>query len=453
MIEEEKIPHCLTHEQTIIFSACEDKEAWFVISSNLNEDDFYSSKHRKMFNVIKHLYDKKIDIDFMFVYQFLIDNNFLDSVGGIEYLGFMAKNCIMTSNLKIYIDSVRHASIERKLLKTINDTRSKILVKDGTTTNEIFAKLENGIMAISHQKNIDDGLMAFDSSQLMKEFIDKQGQAMMLEDGELTGIDTGLSALNDATDGFQAGDLIYVGARPSMGKTTLGMNFVKEALFKQELPVVVFSMESPKYQIFQRLIASMSDVFYSKIKKADYSELDSVKVNNAIARIRNRKLIICDKGGLSPSDMRTILRQIQREHGGIGLIMADYVQKMQLKAFANESNRNAELSVISADLKEIAKEYKCPFVCLAQLSKACEQRPNKRPLMSDLRDCGGLEQDADLVIMLYRNEVYYPKDAESKGLAELIVCKNRNGATGTIMTRFNGPVFRFENMPSEDDAF
>lgn len=456
IFDEEKIPHNLTNEQTIIVAACNDKEHWFLISQSINEDDFYSAKHRKIFAVIKRLYDKKIDIDFEFLCQFLNDNNLAESVGGNDYLLFMLKNSICISsehNLKIYIDAMRSSSIERKLLKAVNEARGKILVKDGTTTNEILAKLENGIMAISHQKNIDDGLMAFDSSQLMKEFIDKQGQAMTLEDGQLTGIDTGLSALNEATDGFQACDLIYVGARPSMGKTTLGMNFVKEALFKQELPVVVFSMESPRYQIFQRLIASMSDVFYSKIKKADYSELDSVRVNNAIARIKNRKLIICDKGGLSPSDMRTILRQVQREHGGIGLIMADYVQKMQLKAFANDANRNNELSIISADLKEIAKEYKCPFVCLAQLSKACEQRPNKRPLMSDLRDCGGLEQDADVVIMLYRNEVYYPKDAESKGLAELIVCKNRNGATGTIMTRFNGPVFRFENMPNENDAF
>jgi len=457
IFDEEKIPHNLTNEQTIIVAACNDKEHWFLISQSINEDDFYSAKHRKMFAVIKRLYDKKIDIDFEFLCQFLNDNNLAESVGGNDYLLFMLKNSICISsehNLKIYIDAMRSSSIERKLLKAVNETRENILVKDGTTTNEILAKLEAGIMTISSQKNIDDGLTAFDSNQLMREFMQKQGEAMSLEDGELTGLDTGLVGLNDATDGFQACDLIYIGARPSMGKTTLGMNFVKEALFKQDLPVVVFSMESPKHQIYQRLVSSISNIHYSKIKKGKYdTDYEAYQVTNAVGLLKHKKLIICDKGGLSPSDMRTILRQVQREHGGIGLIMADYVQKMQLKAFANDANRNNELSIISADLKEIAKEYKCPFVCLAQLSKACEQRPNKRPMMSDLRDCGGLEQDADMVIMLYRNEVYFPLDAESKGLAELIVCKNRNGATGSIAARFNGPVFRFENMPNESDAF
>lgn len=450
--EEGKVPFCLTHEQTVIYASCESEDAWYLINSVLTEDDFYSPHHRKMFGLIKKLRDKKIKFDFPFFCQFLAQNNFIEDVGGEQYLEFLVRNSIITANLSVYINLVRDYAIERKLLQAVNHTKNKILNKDGTSTTDILAELENNIMVISHQKSAEDGLEAFGSNDLLIEFAEKLKEAIERGDS-LSGVDTGLIELNKYTDGLQKCDLIYLGARPSMGKTTLGMNFVESALFAQELPVVVFSMESPKHQIVQRLVSSVSGVPLNKIIKIDYNEYESSKISMAISKIKNRKLIICDKGGLSPSDMRTVLRKVVREHGGVGLIMADYVQKMELKGFSKKNNRNEELSIVSADLKEIAKQFNCPFVCLAQLSKDCEKRPNKRPMMSDLRDCGGLEQDADMVIMLYRNSVYFPKDEESKGLAELIITKNRNGQTGTIITRFNAPIFRFENMPSEDDAF
>lgn len=450
--EEGKIPFCLTHEQTVIYAVCENEDCWFSISAILTEDDFYSPHHRKMFEFAKRLRAKKIKFDFMFYCELLKQNNLAEEVGGEDYLAFLVQNSIITSNVMLYANLIRDYSIERKLLQTINHTKNKILNKDGSSTSDILAELENNIMVISHQKSADDGLEAFGSRQLLDEFTDKLQQAFD-RGNALSGVDTGLAELNKYTDGLQKGDLVYVGARPSMGKTTLGMNFVESALFNQELPVVVFSMESPRWQIIQRLVSSVSGVYLNKIIKADYNEYESVKISAAITKIKNSKIVICDKGGLSPADMRTVLRKVVREHGGIGLIMADYVQKMELKGFAKKNNRNEELSIISTDLKEIAKDFSCPFVCLAQLSKDCEKRPNKRPMMSDLRDCGGLEQDADVIIMLYRNEVYFPNDVESKGLAELIVVKNRNGQTGVVPARFNAPIFRFENMPSEDDAF
>lgn len=450
--DEEKIPHSLSLEQVIIYAACESVDDWELIKSKLCEEDFYSTQHRKMFSLINGLRTKKINFDFMLFYEFLSTNNLIDSVGGEAYIEHIARNSVITTNIENYATFVRNSSIERKLLQAVNKTKNKILVKDGTTTSDILAELENQLIAINHQKNSGDGLQAYDSLELMNDFIDKLKLSLATR-GQLSGIDTGIKELNKVTDGFQKCDLIYLGARPSMGKTTLGMNFVESALFNQDLPVVVFSMESPKHQIVQRLISSMSGVPLSKIVKADYTEYENNLVSNAVLKIKKRKLVICDKGSLSPSDMRTILRQVVREHGGVGLIMADYVQKMELKGFSKKNNRNEELSIVSADLKEIAKQFNCPFVCLAQLSKDCEKRPNKRPMMSDLRDCGGLEQDADMVIMLYRNSVYFPNDVESKGIAELIIAKNRNGQTGTIITRFNAPIFRFENMPSEDDAF
>lgn len=449
-MQEEKIPHSLTVEQTLIYAAAENIDAWELIKTKLSDADFYSPSHRKLFSIIQKLYNQKVTFDFVFLCEYLANNNLVESVGGEQYLEHLVRNCAITNgdNLMAYIDLVRNHSIERQLLVSINQTKEKILIKDGTPTGDILAKLENDVLAIAHHRSKSDGLEYFGSKDLLMEFTHRLANAID-RDG-LSGVDTGLTDLNKFTDGLQKGDLVYIGARPSMGKTTLGMNIVQSALFTQPLPVVVFSMESPKWQIVQRLVSAVSGVHLYKIVKGDYDQFESAKITNAIARLKDSKLIICDKGGLSPADMRTILRGVVRDHGGVGLIMADYVQKMGLKGFEAKKSRNEELSIISADLKEIAKDYNCPAVVLAQLSKDCEKRPNKRPMMSDLRDCGGLEQDADVVVMLYRDEVYNPNNAENKGLAELIVCKNRNGQTGTIVTRFNAPVFKFENMANDE---
>ena len=235
-----------------------------------------------------------------------------------------------------------------------------------------------------------------------------------------------------------------------MGKTTLALNFAEAALFDQDLPVVIFSMESPKHQITQRLMASRANVAYQKVIRGKFESSEFNRVSQAMTDIKKRKLILCDRGGLSPSEMRTALKTVVREHGGVGFIMADYVQKMKLKG-SHKLNRNDELSEISGDLKRIAMDFNCPFICLSQLSKACESRPDKRPMMSDLRDCGSLEADADAVIMLYREERYYPLKIESKGIAELIFCKNRNGQVGTVFTRFDGATFRFSDSHQQGE--
>lgn len=276
-------------------------------------------------------------------------------------------------------------------------------------------------------------------------------------DGQMSGIDTGLFELNKYTDGFQRGDLIFIGARPSMGKTTLALNFAEAAFTYQQLPVVIFSMESPTVQITQRIIAAKSNVSLSKILKGEFDTYEFSRVSKAIEELKRANFIIADKGQLSPSDMRQLLRRVAREHGGIGMVIADYVQLMRV-AGNHKRNRNDELTEISGDLKQIAKEFNCPFICLSQLSKDCEKRPDKRPMMSDLRDCGGLEQDADMIIMIYRNEVYFPNDEKTKGIADLIIRKNRNGQTGFISTMFRGSTFKFSNFDyqafqDEDRAF
>lgn len=446
---EEKIPSSLTLEQAVIAGAMFDSTGWDEISDVLGEDDFFSSRHRLIFRAIKTMYTDGQVVDAELVHEWLLLNGLSEKAGGTDYMGKILCDSPMTTvNLRIYATKIREFSIERKLLAVTEKIKDGILNKQGKSTAEILDAAESEIMAISsHKSGVGSEIPTHDGFAVFNEVFDRMSAALERKEGELSGIDSGLKEVNVFTDGFQKQDLIFVGARPSMGKTTLGMNFAEAALFAQDLPVVIFSMESPKYQIGQRLLAARSGVPMSKIVRGVFFGGEFARVNKAISEIKGRKFIICDKGSLSPSDMRSVLRRVEREHGGVGFIMADYVQKMKLKG-DHKKNRNDELTDISGELKNIAKDYNCPFVVLAQLSKECERRPDKRPMMSDLRDCGGLEQDADSIIMLYRNEVYHA--GKDVGLAELIFRKNRNGQTGTVRTVFEGATFRFRDICPED---
>lgn len=447
--EEEKIPHSLTLEQSVLTGAMFDGTGWDEISDILAEDDFFSAPHRYIFRAIKTMYGTNQAVDAELVHQWLLLNNLSEKAGGIEYMGRLLRDSPMTTcNLRVYGTKVREFSIERKLLAVTEKIKDGILNKTGQTTAEILDSAESEIMAISsHKSGVGSEIPIHDGLAVFNEVFDRMSTALDRKEGELSGVDSGIKEVNVYTDGFQKQDLIFIGARPSMGKTTLGMNFAEAALFAQDLPVVVFSMESPKYQIGQRLLAARSSVPMSKIVRGVFVGNEFSRINKALSEIKVRKFIICDKGSLSPSDMRSVLRRVEREHGGVGFIMADYVQKMKLKG-NHKLNRNDELTDISGELKNIAKDYNCPFIVLAQLSKECERRPDKRPMMSDLRDCGGLEQDADSIIMLYRNEVYH--EGKDAGLAELIFRKNRNGQTGTIRTAFDGATFRFSDLQHSD---
>jgi replicative DNA helicase len=451
--DQEKIPHSLSLEQSVLAGAMFDGTGYDEISDILGEDDFFSIRHRLIFRAIKTMHTNNQPVDAELVHEWLSLNGLDEKSGGTEYLGQILRDCPMTTcNLRVYATKIREFSIERKLLAVTEKIKDGILVKKGKSTLEILEAAEADIHAIScHKTTVGNAIPSHDAKAVFNDIFNRMDEALKRREGELSGIDTGIEAVNKFTDGLQKQDLIFIGARPSMGKTTLGMNFVEAALFAQDLPVVVFSMESPKHQIGQRLLSARARVVMSSIVSGRFNDGEFNRVNDAINEIKKRKIVICDKGGLSPSDMRAVLRKVEREHGGIGLIMADYVQKMKLKG-DHKKNRNDELTEISGELKQIAMDYNCPFLCLAQLSKECERRPDKRPMMSDLRDCGGLEQDADTIIMLYRSDVYNPKKAEHKGVAELIFRKNRNGQTGTVLTIFEGATFRFRNVGYGDDT-
>lgn len=451
-MDNQKYPHSLTLEQAVIAGAMAESEGWDAISDILNEKDFFSPRHAIIFSAIRALYSDGVAVDALIVSDWLKNNGLHQRAGGDESLAAILRDSPATSvNARVYAIRIREFSVLRQLLMVADEIKADVIEPQGKSTDDLIALAESRVLAISDAKEgLGKAIPVYGSVELIGGVFAEMESNMGRPEGQLSGIRTGFRSIDKLSDGFQPGDLIMIGARPSMGKTTLGMNFVEAALKFQDKPCVVFSMESPARQITQRLMASMADVPMDCIRRGVFVGNQYSRVFDVTGYLKTRNIHICDKGGLTPNAMRSVLRRIEREYGEIGIIMGDYVQKMKPNIEKAKGTRNDELTEISADIKEMAKDYNCPYVMLSQLSKACEQRPNKRPMNSDLRDCGGLEQDADMIIMLYRDEIYNAQ-TEHKGLAELIVTKNRNGPTGTVMTRFNGAHFNFKDVQSDDD--
>ena len=265
-------------------------------------------------------------------------------------------------------------------------------------------------------------------------------------DDVITGLSTGFTDLDDRTSGLQKGDLVIVAARPSMGKTTFAMNLVENVLLKSGLPVLVFSMEMPAEQIVMRMLSSLGRIDQGKVRSGKLGEEDWPRLTSTVSMLSEQKLLVDDSASLSPNDVRTRARRVARDHGGIGMIMVDYLQLMRVPGM--ESNRVNEISEISRSLKALAKEMSCPVIALSQLNRSLEQRPNKRPVMSDLRESGAIEQDADIIMFIYRDEVYNPESPDA-GTAEIIIGKQRNGPIGSIRLAFLGKYTRFEDLAPE----
>ena len=446
------IPNSLILEQAILSGLMFDASSFDDVVEVIGENDFYSPRHTLIFRAIAALIKQDQPCDAMLVSRWLDDARLLDRAGGNAYLGQMLKDSPATTvNIVAYAERVREYSIQRRLLSAADQIK-EIVGARGSTTTDMLGSAEKLILEIaSHRDGLGGGLPMTGSVAILEGVFSALEEGMSRGENELSGIDTGFKSLNARTDGLQPGDMVVIGARPSMGKTTLAMNFVESALFAQDLPVVVFSMEQPHLQLGQRLLAARSMVPLDKIRRGRFEGGEFMRVQNATKEIKGRPLIVCDRGGLSPQDMQSVLRRVRRQYGGVGLIMTDYIQKMQIPGFP-KNQRNNELGEVSLAMKNMALEYQCPHVVLSQLSKECERRPNKRPMSSDLRDCGGIEQDADIIMMLYRNEVYFPNDDNSKGLAEFIITKNRNGETGTVVTRFLGSLFQFRDIEGYNHA-
>jgi replicative DNA helicase len=365
----------------------------------------------------------------------------LDKAGGLDYLIKLARNTPSASNIKAYSEIVRDRALLRQMISVAHEIAENAFSPEGRGSEEILNDAEQRIFEIAENRPNQGGPEPV--NPLLKRAVDRIDFLFNNSD-QITGVTTGFDDLDDRTAGMQPSDLIIVAARPSMGKTTFAMTLVENALMADEKPVLVFSLEMPADQLISRMLSSVGRIDQSKVRSGQLDEEDWPKLTTAVNMLRDKPLFIDDTSGISPNEMRTRARRIVREHGELGMIMVDYLQLMQIKT-GKANSRTEEISEISRSLKALAKEMKCPVIALSQLNRSLENRPNKRPVNSDLRESGAIEQDADVIMFIYRDEVYN-EDSVDKGIAEIIIGKQRNGPIGSLKLAFIGKYTRFENL-------
>ena len=355
-------------------------------------------------------------------------------------MGELAKNTPSVSNIKAYADIVRERSILRQLISVANEIAGDAFDTGGRSSTEILDDAERKVFQISEERPNTVGPK--EVNPLLTKAIERIDE-LYHSDNAITGLSTGYSDIDTMTAGLQPSDLIIIAGRPSMGKTTFAMNIVEHAVIQGDKPVIVFSMEMPGESLIMRMLSSLGRIDQTKIRTGQLDDDDWPRLTSAVSLLKDKKLFIDDTPSLSPTDVRSRARRIAREHGQPALIMIDYLQLMQVKE--RSENRVGEISEISRSLKALAKELHVPVVSLSQLNRSLEQRPNKRPVMSDLRESGSIEQDADVIAFIYRDEVYN-EDSPDKGIAEIIIGKQRNGPIGTRRLAFIGKYTRFEDL-------
>ena len=436
-------PHSLEAEQAVLGGLMLDEQAWDRVSDRVKEEDFYRRDHRLIFQAIVLLVNESNPRDALTVAETLTRLGELENAGGIAYLGELVRNTSSATNIAAYGDIVRERSVLRQLIRISNEVSDTAFQPQGATAQDILDQAERKIFAIAEQQQKGGGPQALRPLlQKALERIDKLFQS----DDAITGLSTGFADLDDRTSGLQNSDLVIVAARPSMGKTTFAMNLVENAMMKSGKPVLVFSMEMPAEQLVMRMLSSLGRIDQGRVRSGKLEEDDWPRLTSTMTMLSEQKLLIDDSASLSPNDVRTRARRVAREQGGLGLIMVDYLQLMRVPGL--EGNRVNEISEISRSLKALAKEMECPVIALSQLNRSLEQRPNKRPVMSDLRESGAIEQDADVIMFIYRDEVYNPESPD-KGTAEIIIGKQRNGPIGALRLAFHGKYTRFEDLAPE----
>jgi replicative DNA helicase len=429
-VEKLKIPpHSIEAEQSVLGSMLIAPDSWDKVAEIVVEEDFYNRSHQIIYRAIVRLLTKSHPIDLITVSEDLEGMDELEPAGGFAYLGELAKNTPSSANVTAYAQ----------------------IIKEGRNSGEILDMAESRVFEIAEKRTSkDEGPKNVEA--VLTKTIDRL-EILVKSNKEVTGVSTGYTDLDKKTSGLQPSDLIIVAARPSMGKTTFAMNLCENAMLLEEKPVLVFSLEMPSEQIMMRMLASLSRVDQTKIRTAQLDDEDWARMSNTMAMLKDKdNLFIDDSSGLTPMDVRTRARKLAREKGGISLIMIDYLQLMQVPGLSD--NRTLEIAEISRSLKSLAKELEVPVVALSQLNRSLEQRSDKRPINSDLRESGSIEQDADLIMFIYRDEVYNEQSTD-QGVAEIIIGKQRNGPIGTSRLTFQGQFSRFDNYsgPAIEDKY
>jgi len=433
-------PHSIKAEQSILGGLMLDNNAWDQVADNIIEDDFYRRDHRLIFRAIAHLAEHSKPFDVITLSEWLDSREDLDKVGGLAYLGTLAKETPSAANILAYVSIVRERSIFRQLISVGTDIADSAFNPDGRESAELLDSAESSVFKIAEKGA--KGKQGFVGIKTLLNTAVDRIDTLFSQENPMTGLPTGFHDFDGQTSGLQKGDLIIVAGRPSMGKTTFSMNVAENAAIETGKPVAVFSMEMPGESLVMRMLSSIGRIDQHKIRTGKLADEDWPKLTHAVGVLAEAPVYIDDSPALSPTELRAKSRRLAREVGDLGLIVIDYLQLMQVHG--SSENRTAQISEISRSLKGLAKELNCPVIALSQLNRSLEQRPNKRPVMSDLRESGAIEQDADLIVFIYRDEVYN-EDSPDKGVAEIIIAKQRNGPIGTVRQTFIGQYTRFEN--------
>lgn len=437
-------PHSIEAEQAVLGGLMLDNAAWDQVADRVAEPDFYRNEHRRIFAAIAALAERSDPFDAVTVSEWLERNGALDAVGGLSYLATLAKDTPSAANIRAYADIVRERAMLRQLISIGGEIADSAFRPEGRSAGELVEAAEKSVFEIAERGS--RGRKIFEPlKDLLARAVDRIDE-LFHSDTHITGVPTGFSRFDDLTSGLQKGDLVIIAGRPSMGKTSFAMNIAEHAAIKEKIPTAVFSMEMPGEQLALRLISNLGRVNQSKIRNGRFADDDWPRISSAVTILSEAPMFIDDSAGLTPTELRARARRLKREHG-LGLVVVDYLQLMQVPG--TKENRATEISEISRGLKALAKELEVPVIALSQLNRSVEQRTDKRPVMSDLRESGAIEQDADVIAFIYREEVY-DKDTRRKGIADIIIAKQRNGPIGEVQLTFLGEYTRFENLVSEE---
>ncbi len=437
-------PHSIEAESSVLGGLLLDNTAWDRVGDVVKDTDFYRYEHRLIFGAVRDLVNASKPADVITVYEQLQGVGKADDVGGLAYLNSLAQFVPSASNIRRYAEIVRERAILRKLVTASDEIATSAFNTQGRAVEKILDEAEQKIFQIGEEgARNKQGFQAMDA--LVVDLLDRV-QEMADNPNDITGVPTGFYDLDRMTSGLQAGDMIVLAARPSMGKTAFAINIAEHVALHEGLPVAVFSMEMGASQLAVRIVGSIGRVDQGHLRTGKLTDDEWPRLTEAIEKLRNVSLHIDESPGLTPSELRANARRLARQCGKLGLIVVDYLQLMSGSSGGSDENRATELGEISRGLKMLARELQCPVIALSQLNRSVEQRTDKRPMMSDLRESGAIEQDADIIMFIYRDE-YYTKDAcKEPGVAEIIIAKQRNGPTGTVKLAFLRNLTKFESL-------
>ena len=437
-------PHSVEAEQSVLGGILLDSTAWDKVADLIGEQDFYRNEHRIIYRHVERLADMAKPVDVITVAESLENNAELDKAGGLTYLGSLAQNVPSAANIRRYAEIVRERAIMRKLAEVGSEIATSAFSPGGRDADQLLDEAESKVFEISEAgERGRQGFIAM--PPLLTKVVERIETLYGREDqNSVTGVATGFADLDEKTSGLQPGDLVIVAGRPSMGKTAFSINIAENVALDSGKGVAIFSMEMGGTQLAMRMIGSVGRLNQHTLRTGRLEDEDWSRMTHALGRLNEAPIFIDETAGLNALELRSRARRLHRQNGGLGLIVVDYLQLMTAPASRASENRATEISDISRSLKALAKELNVPVIALSQLNRSLEQRPNKRPIMSDLRESGAIEQDADLILFIYRDEVYNA-DSPDKGKAEIIIGKQRNGPIGTVPLVFRAEYTRFED--------